>query len=123
MPTRGCTLSAPSARPVQDPQRAERVPAAGLALAVFHLEVDLALVDVLERPAAVRAPFLLYYFDRLGDPIVGLGLSSAEVFEAAQDVVEVVRRERGIEPTWPALPARRDVAAHPDDGQAPLLPA
>src|SRR5438552_2800230 len=39
--------------PVEDPQRAKRVPAARLALAVLHLEVALAPEDVLERPAPV----------------------------------------------------------------------
>ena len=84
--------------------------------------MDLAFVDVLEQPAVVRAPFLLHYFDRLGDPIVGLGLSSAEVFEAAQDVVEVVRREREFEPAGPDYLAGRFAAEHPPLEQV-LLPA
>src|SRR5213594_3194061 len=77
--------------PVEDPQRAKRVPAARLALAVLHLEVALAPEDVLERPAAVGIPIAR-------DGLVGLVAGVAQVVEPAQDVVEVPVRERELEP-------------------------
>ena len=73
-----CSLLTSSARlsalrePVEHAHRAERVPPARLALAVLHLEVGLARVDVLERPPAIGIPIALDDPDRLGDPLVGL---------------------------------------------------
>src|SRR5439155_19232953 len=118
--------------PVEDPQRAKRVPAARLALAVLHLEVALAPEDVLERPAAVGIPIALDGLDRLGDALVGLVAGVAQVVEPAQDVVEVPVRERELEPAGVdhfagALPAEQPTLEHvflttpaglPDPGRA-----
>jgi hypothetical protein len=46
-------------------------PAAGLAGAVFHVEVDLTGVGILERPSPEAVPLLLDQFDGLGDALVG----------------------------------------------------
>src|SRR5207244_8745722 len=83
--------------PVEHAQRPERVPAARLAFAVLHLEVDLALVDVLERPPPVGIPIALDDRDRLRDSLVRPA-SVAQVVEPAQDVVEIPVWEREPEP-------------------------
>ena len=65
--------------PVEDAPRTERIPPARLALAVLHLEVGLARVDVLERPPAVGIPIALDDPDRLGNAFLGLDLGAAQV--------------------------------------------
>src|SRR6185369_6578442 len=90
--------SPPVPEPAEHAQRAEGVPPAGLALAVLHLDVNLARVDVLERPPAVRIPMALDDADGLGDALVGLDPRVAQVIEAAQDVVVPPGRERELEP-------------------------
>jgi len=52
-------------------QRAQRVPTTGLALALVHREVVLALVRLLERPSAASR-FSSTIAIRFGDAIVGL---------------------------------------------------
>src|SRR5712691_1540107 len=96
-PARTCHLRA-LREPVQHAKRAERVPPARLALAVIHLEVGFALVDVLERPPAVGIPVALDDADRLLDALVGRDAGVAQVLQPAQDVVEVPGRERELEP-------------------------
>ena len=63
-PLRGC------ARPAQDAQGPQRVPAAGLTVAGVHLEVDRALVRVLQEPGAVGLLLGADQLDRLPCPIV-----------------------------------------------------
>src|SRR4051794_31541707 len=58
----------------------------------------LALVDVLEQPAAVGISLGVDDRDRLGGALIGRLARVAEVVEAAQNVVEVPGRERELEP-------------------------
>src|SRR2546428_10733220 len=62
-------------------QRAQRFPTTGLALALVHREVVLALV----RPSAAGVPFLLEDRDRFGDAIVGLRAGRAKVASGSID--------------------------------------
>src|SRR5262249_59437917 len=78
--------------PLQHPQCPEGVPAAGRAPS-FQLEVGLALVAVVERPAAVVAPRPSDDVDRLGEARIARRLDGLEVIERAQDVVVPARRE------------------------------
>src|SRR2546427_13222234 len=71
--------------PVEDTHRAKRVPPAGPALAVVHLEVGLARVDVLEWPPAVGIPIALDDTDRLRDALVGLDLGLRPALQAPQE--------------------------------------
>ena len=106
-----------ASRPAQSSTRIaiERVPPARCALAVLHLEVRLALVDALERPAAVGLPVPFDDVDRLDDALVRGNAGIAQVVEAAQDVVVVPVREREMEPVGiddlaTRLPAEQAVA-------------
>src|SRR5258708_624429 len=90
--------SRPATGPVEHAHRTERVPSAGQALAIVHLDVGLARVDVLKRPAAVGIATALDDPDRLGDALVGLDAGIAQVLKPAQDVVEIPGRERELEP-------------------------
>ena len=64
----------PTPRPAQSSTRSARsvFQRLGWPSPVLHLEVGLALVDVLERPAAVGIAIALDDPDRLGDALVGL---------------------------------------------------
>src|SRR5437762_1103516 len=107
LPRRGCgsepsqpsETSASSPSPAQDPQGAERVPAARPTIAVLEREIDLPRMAVLELPAPVRVSALLDDFDGLGQPRIGrVPIGRSKVLEAAQEVVEVPGRERELEP-------------------------
>src|SRR5215831_497532 len=85
------------ARPItvpalQYPKCPEGIPAAGRAEA-FHLEVGLALVGVLERPAAVGVARASDDVNRLGEARIAGGIDSLEVIEGAKDVVVPAGRE------------------------------
>src|SRR5262249_11167463 len=58
-----------------------------------QLEVGLALVAVLELPAAIVAPRASDDVDRLGEARVARRLDGLEVIERAQDIVVPARRE------------------------------
>src|SRR5438105_4971281 len=72
--------------PLQHPQRAERVPAAGCA-EPFQFEVGPALPAVLQRPAAILPPGAPDDLDRLGKTRVGRRVDGLEIIESAEDVV------------------------------------
>jgi hypothetical protein len=57
--------------PVQHSQGAEGVPAAGLVRSLFHVEIELIGMRVLQRPTSVATPVLLHQLDGLSDPVVG----------------------------------------------------
>jgi len=67
--------------PLENAQRAERVPAAGLASTLIHLEVGIARVDVLERPTAVGIRVAFDDLDRLGDAFVPLDVGVAQAHD------------------------------------------
>ena len=67
----GCAL-----RPAQDAQGPQRVPAAGLTVAGVHLEVDRALVRVLQEPGAVG--LLLRADSSIASPTRSSGRSPVE---------------------------------------------
>src|SRR4051812_32644901 len=89
-------LSAPE--PFEHAHGAQGVPPAGLALAVLHLEVGLAGVHVLQRPAAVGATVPLDNAKRLVEAFLTLDAGVTQVVEPTQDVVEVPVRERELKP-------------------------
>src|SRR5262249_50279202 len=72
--------------PLQHPQCPEGVPAAGRAK-LFHLEVGLALVAVLERPAAIFVSRVTDDVNRLGEARIAGRVHCLEVIERAKDVV------------------------------------
>src|SRR5262245_17324457 len=72
--------------PLQYPKCPEGIPAAGRAEA-FQLEVGLALVAVLERPAAIVAPRASDDVNRLGEARIAGRLNGLEVIEGAKDIV------------------------------------
>src|SRR5262249_11122716 len=78
--------------PLQHPQRAERVPAAGRTEA-FQFEVCLALPAVLQRPAAVAPPGVLNDLDRLGEALVARRTHGLEMVQGTEDVVVPPWRE------------------------------
>ena len=67
--------------------------------------MGLALMHVLERPPAVGIPVVLDDPDRLGDALLGLDLGAAQVFQPAQDVVEIPGREARARQTSVRPPA------------------
>src|SRR4051812_38487771 len=73
--------------PVQHPQGAECVPAAGLTGALLHVEVDLTGVWVLERPSPLAIPLFLDQSDGLHDPSVRFDPGSPQIVQTPQDVV------------------------------------
>src|SRR5262245_20481511 len=83
--------------PAQHPQRPQRVPAAGLAVAFVHLEVDRAWMGVLEQPPAVGLALALDELDRLAHPLVRRSAGRSEVLEPAEHVVEPAGRERELQ--------------------------
>ena len=78
--------------PLEHPQRAERIPAAGGAQAL-KFKVGLAFVSILQKPAAVPAPGGADDANRLGEARVPGSVDGLEVIEGAQDVVVPPRRE------------------------------
>src|SRR4051812_8830920 len=76
-----------SPRPAQHPKRSQRVPAARLAGASFHLEVDRTRMRILERPAPVIKTLALHQIDRVGDALVRCDARAAQVVESPQNVV------------------------------------
>src|SRR5438105_2546142 len=72
------------------PARAQGIPSARIALALVDLEVHLAGMGVLEWPSALGVALGPDVVDRLGHAVIGRHAGVAQVFEPAQDVVEVV---------------------------------
>src|SRR5690348_1210459 len=86
--------------PVEDPQRAKRVPTAGFAVAILEREVDGAAVRVLKEPRAAGLSLRPHELDRFGDPRIGTLTRRAEVVERAQHVVMPPERIRELEELW-----------------------
>src|SRR5262245_4527290 len=84
--------------PVQHAQCAQCVPAAGLADACFHLEVDPIRVNAIERPSPVLVTSLLHQLDRLGEALVGFGTGAPQVVEPPQHVIVPGGRKREARP-------------------------
>src|SRR5437773_2549221 len=82
--------------PLQHPQGAEGVPAAGGADAL-HLEIGLSLVPVLQRPAAVLALAAADEVDRLGEARVAGRLDGLEIIEGPEHVIVPARRKRKLQ--------------------------
>jgi hypothetical protein len=82
----------PLVPPLQHAQRAERIPAAGGADA-FELEPSLALVAVVERPAAVLALCAADNVDCFAEALVARRARGLEIVERAEDVVVPARWE------------------------------
>src|SRR5437773_671017 len=85
--------ASPAFPPLQHAQRAEGVPTAGRTQS-FQFKVGLALVAVLQRPAAVLAPSAADDVDRSAEALVTRRVDGLEVIESAEDVVGPARRER-----------------------------
>src|SRR5574341_2212362 len=79
--------------PLEHPQRAKGIPPAGRT-ETFQLEVGLALVAVLQRPATVLALGAKEDADRFGKALVAGRAYGLEVIEGAEDIVVPPRRER-----------------------------
>ena len=94
-------------------QRAQRVPTTGLALALVHREVVLALVRLLERPSAAASRFSSTIAIRFGDAIVGLRAGRAKVASGSIDGSESSSQSMTdmIVPRWrsAACPAVRPI--------------
>src|SRR5699024_6393018 len=84
--------------PAQDPERAQRVPAAGPAVAVLEREVHQARMGVLEPPRAVVPPPSADDGDGPGAARVGRPADGAEVLEPSQHVVVPLGWERERQP-------------------------
>src|SRR5437588_1423728 len=78
--------------PLQHPQRAEGVPAAGRA-EPFKLEIRLPFVRVLQGPAPVLALAFAHDVDRLGEALIARRAHGLEIVESAEDVVVPPWRE------------------------------
>src|SRR3954452_25457196 len=82
-----------SPRPAQHAKRSQRIPAARLAGASFHLEVDRTRMRVLEWPAPVTMTLAVHQIDRVDDALVRCDARPAQVVESPQDVVVPSRRK------------------------------
>ena len=102
-------LAGPSPKRLQHPQRAQRVPAAGLA-GGLHVEVHLASMFGLQRPGAVLAAFLQQDIQRVLHAGIVARAGAPEVVQRPQDVVEPARgvgqhQETGVD-DWPVRSER-----------------
>src|SRR5438477_6567863 len=110
-----------SARPAKHAQRAQGVPAAGLAFALVHAELEIAdagvdhfaLVWVLERQSPLGVTLGPDQVDGFGHARIGRDTRCAQVVEPAQRVVVPAGRER--EPREGRIDelAAREPAQHP----------
>src|SRR2546430_13406172 len=85
--------------PPQDSQGTECVPAACRSPPAFHVEVDLALMGLSERPSPVLVSTPHHQVDGFVGPFIGLHASPSQVVQAPQDVVVPTSRTRESCPT------------------------
>src|SRR5579864_3600589 len=78
--------------PLEHSQRAERVPTAGRPHSL-HFEVSLALVAVLQRPAAIFEPRVANDFDSIGKARIAGAVHGLEIIERPQNIVMPARRK------------------------------
>jgi len=71
----------------QNSQGTECVPAARSSLPTFHVEVDLALMGLIERPSPVLVSTPCHQVDGFVGPFIGPDASLSQVVQAPQDVV------------------------------------
>lgn len=93
--------------PVQHPQGAERVPAAGLVRSLGHVEIENIGMGVRE-PASVAAPGLLHQQGRLGDPLVRFDAGASQIVQPAQHVVVIPGNENRVQSRLITSPDDRD---------------
>src|SRR5438093_13354271 len=86
-------------KPAQDSQGTECVPAARRSSRTFHVEVDLALMGLSERPSPVLVSTPCHQVDGFVGPFIGLHAGPAQVVQAPQDVVMPTSRKRESCPT------------------------
>src|SRR3954469_239495 len=85
-----------STGPAKHTQRVQGVPTTRLSAGLVQLEVDVALVRLLEWPPSGRVACALDDIERLGDPVVRLHARGAKVVERPEDVVVPARWEREL---------------------------
>src|SRR5690349_9600006 len=93
--------------PCQDPRGPERVPAAWLTGAAFHLEVDRTRVRIFERPAPLRIALARDEIDRLAHAIVRIDTGASHVVQPPEDVVVPAGGKRNLRPRVVDHPAGR----------------
>src|SRR5947208_1597666 len=82
--------------PLKHSQRPKRVPAAGRAKP-FQIEIRLASIFVVQRPATILALAGAHNFDRLRKARVGRRIDGLEIVQSAEDVVVPARWERKMQ--------------------------
>src|SRR5713101_3589482 len=80
--------------PAQDSQGTECVPAARRSSPTFHVEVDLALMGLSERPSPVLVSTPCHHFDGFVGPFIGLHARLSQVVQTPEDVVMPPSRKR-----------------------------
>src|SRR3989442_7899314 len=85
--------------PSQDAQGTECVPAARRSSPTFHVEVNPALVRLIERPSPVLVSTPCHEVDGFVGPFIGLDAGLPQVVQAPQDVVVPTSRKRESCPT------------------------
>src|SRR2546425_8310663 len=84
--------------PTEDPQRAQRVPPAGPAIAVLEREMDRAGMRVLQKPRAVSLSLGSQQINRLVYARVRRITSRPEVLQPTQHVVVPAGGKRELQP-------------------------
>src|SRR5436190_3806978 len=85
--------------PPQDSQGTECVPPARRPSLAFHVEVDLALMGLIEGPSSVLVSTPYHQVDGFVRPFIGLHARLSQVLQAPQDVVVPTRWKRESCPT------------------------
>ena len=96
----GCGSGSGALVPVEDTERPQRVPPAGLAVAVLERKVDFAGMRVFEQPGAVGLLFGSEQLNRFVYTRVRRISGRTEVVEGAQHVIVPTGGKRELEPGW-----------------------
>src|SRR5262249_27090466 len=83
--------------PAENPQRTQRVPSAGPAVAVLEREMDRAGMGVLQEPRSVRLRLGPEQSNRFVDPRIRRLPHRAEMLQGAQHVVMPASRKRELQ--------------------------
>src|SRR5713226_4695510 len=96
---RGASVPRVVGIPAQDSQGTECVPAARRSSPTFHVEVDLALMGLSERPSPVLVSTPCHQVDGFVGPFIGLHARISQVVQTPEDVVMPTSRKRESCPT------------------------
>ena len=88
-----CTFASALVPPLQYSQRPQRVPAAGRSY-LLQFKIDLALVTVLQAPAAIFSASPAHNFNGLSKALIAGGIDRLKTVQRAKDIIMPPRRER-----------------------------